>query len=153
MTLVHFMNLMTAEDLASASLSASLVTHFDSTLLPIFQQHGRRISAVSPSDERKSEANDKMMLMANAETHLGLLKTGLTAAEDDDEEPMEEERKLDDSAVMEKIAMTEASPSLQAVEQLLTLFASSKVQEMDTYPDDISFPTVNTAPNFKQTFD
>ena len=159
MTLVHLMNIMTAEDLESPSLHSSLTTHFESTLLPIFQQHGRRIAAVSPSDDRKNEASDKMMMMANAESHLGLLKAGLRVdggggAGGSDDDAMEEaaERKAEDD-VVEK-STDQLTPSLRVVEQLLTLFSSSKVQEMEeSFAEDVAFPTVNTAPNFKQTFD
>ena len=161
MTLVHLMNIMTAEDLESPSLHSSLTTHFESTLLPIFQQHGRRIAAVSPSDDRKNEASDKMMMMANAESHLGLLKAGLrvdggggAGAGGSDDDAMEEaaERETEDY-VVEK-STEQMTPSLRVVEQLLTLFSSSKVQEMEeSFAEDVAFPTVNTAPNFKQTFD
>jgi len=129
-------------------------------LLPIFQQHGRRIAAVSPSDDRKNEASDKMMMMANAESHLGLLKAGLRfdggggGAGGSDDGAMEEaaERETDDD-VVEK-STEQMTPSLRVVEQLLTLFSSSKVQEMEeSFAEDVAFPTVNTAPNFKQTFD
>ena len=154
MTLVHLMSIMTTEDLESPSLHSSLTTHFESTLLPIFQQHGRRIAAVSPSDDRKNEASDKMMMMANAESHLGLLKAGLRVDGGGGGGGGSDDDAMEEAAEKEKESTEQMAPSLRVVEQLLTLFSSSKVPEMEeSFAEDAAFPIVNTAPNFKQTFD
>ena len=166
MTLVHLINLMTSEDLASPTFSSSLNDHFDSTLLPIFQQHGRRIASISPPGEnRKSEAGEKMMLMANAESHLSLLKSGLIASgsdTDEEDQKMDAEDKTNiDVAKLEssrerrdEVDAAQSRESLVLVEKLLSLFYSSKVADVDDrFAEDAAFPTINTAPNFKQTFD
>ena len=173
------MNLVTEEDLSSPLLSSSIDSHFDSTLLPFFRQHGRRIANASQGDDRKAESSEKIMAMANAETHLGLLKGGLKSKEEgkmEEEGTMEEEGEKEDqqkrqagkyvksddakqSEVTDASKQNEDNPSnnsdkLKLVESLLALFSSSKVEDLDSmYADDLSFPSVNTAPNFKQTFD
>ena len=177
MTLVHLMNLVTEEDLASPLFSSSLDSHFESTLLPLFRQHGRRIANASSGDDRKPEASEKIMAMANAETHLGLLKGGLKSREDgemeEDEEEEEEyvvdekkeektvesdgaDRSDNDDASMpsKKNRSSNNNHSLKLVESLLALFSSTKAEDLDQlYADELSFPSTNTAPNFKQTFD